>query len=154
MNPQSGDTVKVHYTGTLDNGEQFDSSAGREPLEFELGSGMVIPGFDAAVATLAVGEVSTFTIPASEAYGKRMDEMVQVVPLAFFGEQLPEVGWALQLQSPDGQLLAAIVLAMDEENATLDLNHPLAGENLTFELELVEIVESPAAPASESEETE
>lgn len=139
MKPVNGDTVKVHYTGTLTSGEQFDSSAGQEPLEFQLGSGQVIPGFDAAVADLEVGESATITIPCAEAYGERYEEMIQTVPLDFFGGELPEVGWMLQLQNQDGQVLAATVVEMTDENATLDINHPLAGEDLTFEIELVEV---------------
>lgn len=139
MKPATGDTVKVHYTGTLTTGEQFDSSAGQEPLEFQLGSGQVIPGFDAAVADLEIGESATITIPCAEAYGERYEEMIQTVPLDFFGEELPEVGWMLQLQNQDGQVLAATVVEMTEENATLDINHPLAGEDLTFTIELVEV---------------
>ncbi|MDR1412384.1 MAG: peptidylprolyl isomerase [Actinomycetes bacterium] len=135
-----GTTVRVHYTGTLNDGEQFDSSRDREPLEFVIGSGMVIPGFDAAVSQLAVGETTTVTIPAAEAYGEISPEMVQTVPLSFFGDQTPQVGWALQLQAADGQVLAAIVTAIGDDEATLDLNHPLAGKDLTFELELVEVV--------------
>jgi peptidylprolyl isomerase len=138
--PENGTKVRVHYTGTLQNGEQFDSSREREPLEFVLGEGMVIPGFDAAVSGLAVGETTTTTIPAKEAYGERLTEMVQTVPLSFFGEQSPQVGWALQLQSQDGRILAAVVTEVDDEGATLDLNHPLAGKDLTFELELVEVL--------------
>jgi len=137
--PQVGDTVHVHYTGRLSDGEQFDSSAGREPLVFTLGSGMVIPGFDAAVAELEVGGKTTVTIPAEEAYGPHADELVQTVPKDFFQGETPEVGWVVQLQSPEGQVMAASIEAIDDEGVTLDLNHPLAGQDLTFDLELVEI---------------
>lgn len=139
MKPQAGDTVKVHYTGTLNNGDQFDSSAGREPLEFELGAGMVIPGFDEAVANLEIGESVTVTIYAADAYGEFVEELVQKAPLEFFGEEVPPLGCMLQLQSPEGQIIAAQVVAADEEGVTLDMNHPLAGQDLTFEIELVEI---------------
>lgn len=145
MKPLSGDTVRVHYSGTLSDGSLFDSSEGREPLEFAVGEGMVIPGFDDAVADLEVGGKTTVTIPADQAYGDRQDELVSDVPLEFFGDEKPEVGWMLQLQSPDGQILPATVVAMTEEGATLDLNHPLAGQDLTFTIELVEII-----PASET----
>ena len=142
MKASKGDTVKVHYTGTLSSGEEFDSSREREPLEFELGAGMVIPGFDAAVLGLEPGEGVTVTIPAKEAYGERQDELIQSVPLDFFGEQLPEAGWMLQLQSEDGNVIPAVVVSVDEESATLDINHPLAGQDLTFEINLVEIAEA------------
>ncbi|MBK5211136.1 MAG: peptidylprolyl isomerase [Coriobacteriia bacterium] len=140
MKASTGDKVKVNYTGTLSNGEQFDSSIGREPLEFDLGAGQVIPGFDKAVIGLGIGETVTITIPADEAYGVRDDKLIQHVPLEFFGEKLPEKGWMLELQSPEGQVIPATVVDINEENATLDINHPLAGEDLTFEIELVEII--------------
>lgn len=140
MKPLTGNTVRVHYTGTLTDGSMFDSSEGREPLEFVVGEGMVIPGFDDAVADLEVGGKTTVTIPCDEAYGARQDEMVSNVPLEFFGEEKPEVGWMLQLQSPEGQIMPATVVAVTDEEATLDLNHPLAGQDLTFVIELVEIV--------------
>lgn len=142
MKASKGDTVKVHYTGTLSSGEEFDSSREREPLEFELGAGMVIPGFDAAVLGLEPGEGVTVTIPAKEAYGERQDELIQSVPLDFFGEQLPEEGWMLQLQSEDGNVIPAVVVSVNDESATLDINHPLAGQDLTFEINLVEIAEA------------
>ena len=142
MKASKGDTVKVHYTGTLSSGEEFDSSREREPLEFELGAGMVIPGFDAAALELEPGESITVTIPAEEAYGERQDELIQSLPLEFFGEQLPEEGWMLQLQSEDGNIIPAVVVSVDDDSATLDINHPLAGQDLTFEINLVEIVEA------------
>lgn len=142
MKASKGDTVKVHYTGTLSSGEEFDSSRDRAPLEFELGAGMVIPGFDAAVDGLQPGESVKVTIPAEQAYGERQDELIQTVPLDFFGEQLPQEGWMLQLQSEDGNVIPAIVVSVDDDSATLDINHPLAGQDLTFDIELVEIAEA------------
>lgn len=140
MAPKTGDTVRVHYTGTLADGTQFDSSEGREPLEFVIGEGQVIPGFDAAVAGLEPGGKTTVTIPAAEAYGEHMEEGVQTFPLDFFGGQIPEVGWAVELQAPDGSRMPATVAEVNAEAVVLDFNHPLAGQDLTFELELVEIV--------------
>jgi len=139
MAPKPGDTVRVHYTGTLTDGSKFDSSEGRDPLEFQIGEGQVIPGFDAAVAKLEVGESSTVTIPAADAYGEHHEHGVQEIPLDAFPEP-PEVGWMIELNAPDGSALPATVTAVGDEAATIDLNHPLAGQDLTFELELVEII--------------
>lgn len=141
MSPKSGDTVRVHYTGHLSDGSQFDSSEGREPIEFTLGAGEVIPGFDEAVSGLNVGDSATVTIPAAEAYGEKEEGMVQSVPLSMFPEK-PEVGWLIELASPDGQRLAATVVEIGDEDVLIDLNHPLAGQDLTFDLQLVEVVEA------------
>lgn len=141
MAPKSGDKVRVHYKGTLEDGSMFDSSEGRDPLEFVVGAGHVIPGFDAAVSDLEIGSSATVTIPAADAYGDKIDELVQAVPMEFFQGNAPQVGWVLQLASPDGQQLTATVLEVGEDEAVLDLNHPLAGKDLTFEITLVEIVE-------------
>ena len=137
---KSGDTVKIHYTGTLEDGTEFDSSAGREPLEFALGGGQVIPGFDSAVDGMAVGDSKTVTIPPGEAYGERHDQLVQAVPKTELPEDMkPEVGMQLQSQSPDGQVMNLMVTEVAEEKVTVDGNHPLAGQALTFAIELVEI---------------
>ena len=138
--PQLGQTVKVHYTGTLEDGTQFDSSAGREPLEFTLGQGQVIPGFEQARDQMTVGETKTVNIPADQAYGPHQPELVQKVER----EQIPAeielaLGVQLQAQGSDGQVFRLVVIELDETSATLDGNHPLAGKALTFELELVEI---------------
>jgi peptidylprolyl isomerase len=138
--PQLGQKVKVHYTGTLEDGTQFDSSAGREPLEFTLGEGQVIPGFEQAIEVMQVGETKTINIPADQAYGEHQPELVQQVER----EQIPAeielaLGVQLQAQGPDGQVFRLTVVDLDETVATLDGNHPLAGKALTFELELVEI---------------
>jgi len=139
---KSGDTVRVHYTDTLNNGQVFDSSKSRAPLEFVLGSGMVIPGFDAAVTGLEPGETVTTTIPTDEAYGPYQEDMVadierQNIPADFD----LEVGQRLQMQVPSGEAMAVTVTDMKGDIVTLDGNHPLAGQDLTFELELVSIVE-------------
>lgn len=137
---KSGDTVKIHYTGTLDDGTQFDSSAGREPLAFSLGGGEVIAGFDSAVDGMSVGDSKTVTIPPGEAYGERHDQLVQEVPVTALPEEMkPEVGTQLQSQSPDGQMMNLVITEVGVENITVDANHPLAGQALTFAIELVEI---------------
>jgi peptidylprolyl isomerase len=141
MAPKSGDTVRVHYKGTLDDGSVFDSSEGRDPLEFQVGEGQVIPGFDSAVGELEVGGSTTVNIAACDAYGDRIDEAVQEVPLSAFPEA-PEEGMMVELAAPDGRKLAATVTEIGEENVRLDFNHPLAGKDLTFEIELVEVLEA------------
>jgi peptidylprolyl isomerase len=137
---ESGQTVKVHYKGTLNDGTIFDSSEGRDAIEFEVGAGMVIPGFDAAIADMEVAETKTVNIPCAEAYGEKRDEMVGQIPRDTLPEEIePEVGMMLSMQSPEGEMPVRII-EMNEETLTLDANHPLAGEDLTFELTLVEIV--------------
>ena len=143
MAPKPGDTVRVHYRGTLTDGSEFDSSDGRAPLEFEVGAGQVIPGFDGAVAHLEPGESTSLTIPNAEAYGAHQPEGVQQFPReAFPPEPIPEIGWAVELSGPDGEPVPAIVTDLSDEFVTLDFNHPLAGQDLTFDITLVEIVES------------
>lgn len=137
---KKGDTVRVHYTGKLDDQEVFDSSEGRDPLEFTLGTGQVIPGFDQAVEGMIVGEERSVTIPADEAYGPRRENMTATVPRDQFPPGVePEVGQQLQMNA-DGQAIPVRVTEVSAETVTLDANHPLAGQDLTFELELVEIV--------------
>ena len=137
---KSGDTVKIHYTGTLDDGTQFDSSAGRDPLEFELGGGQVIPGFDSAVEGMAVGESKNVRIEPDQAYGERHEQLVQQVPRSALPDDLePQVGMGLQSQSPDGQVMMLMVTEVADESITVDANHPLAGQALNFDIELVEI---------------
>lgn len=138
---ETGQKVKIHYTGTLDDGKQFDSSAGRDPLEFEMGAGMVIPGFETGVADMAVGEKKSIHIPSAEAYGERREDMVMEVERAQLPEGLePEVGMGLQMQGPQGQAIPVQITAVAEEAITIDANHPLAGQSLNFELDLVEVV--------------
>jgi peptidylprolyl isomerase len=137
---QRGDTVRVHYTGKLENGEQFDSSRGMDPLTFTLGEGAVIQGFDAAVDGMAVGESKQVTIPAAEAYGDRREELTLRIPRTELPADLElEVGSQLRMEQ-GGDSLVVTVRDMDEGSVMLDANHPLAGEALTFDLELVEIV--------------
>ncbi len=135
------DTVKVHYTGKTDDGTVFDSSIEREPLQFTMGQGQLIPGFEKAVEGLAVGESTTVRIPADEAYGDvRPDMVVDIEKNQIPPDINPELGMQLQIQQPNGQPLGVTVKAITETHVTLDANHPLAGEALTFDIELVEIV--------------
>jgi len=137
---KEGDSVKIHYTGTLDDGTQFDSSAGRDPLAFELGSGQVIPGFDKAVDGMAVGDSKTVNIPAEDAYGPHQPAMVQDVPKSALPDDLePAEGMGLQAQGPDGQLVNLVITAVQEDSITVDGNHPLAGKALNFDIELVSV---------------
>lgn len=141
MAPNAGDTVLVHYRGTLADGSEFDSSEGRDPLRFTLGSGEVIQGFEDAVAGLAVGESTTVTIAPEDAYGPRYEDAVQTVRASDFAEgQEPFVGGMVSIVSPDGQHLAAEITSVEDDEVVLDFNHPLAGKELTFELTLVEVV--------------
>ncbi|BDQ33327.1 FKBP-type peptidyl-prolyl cis-trans isomerase [Pseudodesulfovibrio portus] len=141
MTAQNGSTVKVHYTGTLKaDGSQFDSSEGRDPLEFKLGEGMVIAGFEKAVLGKSVGDTVTTEIPPEEGYGEPNDQLVFQVRK----EQLPpnvelEVGIMLEIRTEDGQPAYVRVTEFDEELVTLDGNHPLAGQTLVFDIEVVEV---------------
>jgi peptidylprolyl isomerase len=136
---KAGDSVRLHYTGTLGNGKEFDSSRGRAPLAFTLGSGQVIPGFDVAVTGMRVGEKKTVTIPAVEAYGERQNELVVEMPLSRFPDHIrPEVGQELEM-ARQGDRIHVVVREVSADTVVLDANHPLAGEDLTFQLELVGI---------------
>ncbi|MCY7311297.1 MAG: peptidylprolyl isomerase [Chitinophagaceae bacterium] len=135
-----GDKIKVHYHGKLTSGETFDSSAGREPLEFEVGSGMVIPGFDNGVTGMTVGEKKTVSIPFDEAYGPRNPEMVIEMPKDRIPKDMDiEVGMPLGMSDQQGQQFQVTIVEIKEEVVMLDANHPLAGQDLIFDLELVEI---------------
>ena len=137
---KKGDNVKIHYKGTLQDGTVFDSSEGREPLGFTLGSGQVIPGFDEAVMGMSEGEAKNVTIPVDKAYGPRNDELVMPVPLSQVPVDLkPEVGQQLQMGGPDGQPVMVKIVDITDEHIMLDANPPLAGEDLIFDLELVAI---------------
>lgn len=140
MAVKTGDTVRIHYRGTLEDGSEFDSSAGREPLEFTVGSGQVIPGFDSAVQGMEPGQEKSFTIPADEAYGPHRDEMVLQVSRDQIPPDInPELGDQLQLQTPDGQPVPVTVTETSDDTVTLDANHPLAGQDLTFDIKLEDI---------------
>ncbi|SNS97298.1 FKBP-type peptidyl-prolyl cis-trans isomerase [Antarctobacter heliothermus] len=137
---KSGDTVRIHYTGTLTDGTKFDSSEGRDPLEFTVGEGQIIPGLEQAIPGMAVGDKKTVAVPAENAYGDTNPDARQDVPRAEIPDDIPlDLGTQLQVQAPDGQVLPVTVVAVTEEVVTLDANHPLAGKDLTFDIELVEI---------------
>lgn len=137
---KAGDTVRVHYTGTLDDGQVFDSSQGQEPLEFTLGEGQVIAGFDDAVTGMAVGDEKTVTIPVDEAYGEHRQELVMRLPREQLPPDLhPEVGQQLHMSNGE-DIVTVTVREVADAHIVLDANHPLAGQDLTFALTLVEIV--------------
>ena len=136
-----GDTVKVHYTGRLDDGTVFDTSANGEPLQFTIGSGQIIPGFEQAVVGMNPGESKTVKIPAEDAYGQRREDLIIEVEKSQLPEGLkPEVGLQLQSRQPDGRIVVLTIADVTESHVTLDANHPLAGKDLTFEIQLVEII--------------
>jgi peptidylprolyl isomerase len=138
---KAGDSVRVHYKGTLDDGTVFDTSHGTDPFNFTLGAGMVIPGFDDAVVGMEEGAVNTVTIPPEEAYGEYHDDRVMEVQRSQVPEDItPEIGMGLQLHSNDGRTINVVVSKVGDDTITLDGNHPLAGKVLTFEITLVEIV--------------
>ena len=138
---KAGDTVRIHYTGTLADGSTFDSSEGRDPLEFTLGSGQVIPGFDKAVDGMTVGEEKTVEIEALDAYGAHDPNGLQSFPRDKVPEDIPlDIGTRLQLSTQSGQPVMVTVSEVTETEVMLDANHPLAGKDLTFKIELVEIV--------------
>ncbi len=137
---KTGDTVSIHYTGTLLDGSTFDSSEGREPLSFEVGGGRVIAGLDGALPGMAVGEKKTVNVPCDHAYGPIQPQMRQSVPRSNIPDEIPlERGLQLQAQSADGQAVQVTVVAFDDDEVTLDGNHPLAGQDLIFAIELMSI---------------
>jgi peptidylprolyl isomerase len=145
---KEGDKVKVHYTGRLESGEVFDSSECAEdecgcetgPLEFVVGDGDVIPGFDKAVIGMSPGDTKTFTIPVEDGYGERKEEMVAVMERSTIPEDLtPEVGMRLEVTQEDGQQFPVVITELTDTHVTLDANHPLAGRELTFDIHLLEI---------------
>lgn len=138
---KEGDTVKVHYTGKLEDGTVFDSSEGRDPIEFTIGHRQVITGFELAVIGMNPGEAKTATVSAADAYGPRYDEMVVSVERDQFPAHLdPQVGQRLQIRQAQGQSITVTVTDVSESNITLDGNHPLAGKDLTFDIQLQEIL--------------
>lgn len=137
---KENDTVKVHYTGKLDNGQVFDSSLEREPLEVKLGEGSLIPGFENGLIDMGVNEKKTITIPKEEAYGEVRKELFQAVKNEELPEEIkPEVGMGLVATGPDGAQQQLRVAEVNDDHIVIDANHPLAGQDLTFELEVIEI---------------
>ena len=137
---KAGDNVQIHYTGTLDDGSTFDSSEGREPLAFTLGSGQVIKGFDDGVTGMSVGEEKTIHIPCEDAYGPINPAMMQDVPREQIPDEIPlELGMMLQMQGQAGDVIPVTVVNITDDTVTLDANHMLAGKDLTFALKLVSI---------------
>lgn len=134
------DTVKVHYTGKLNDGQVFDSSVNREPLEFKVGAGMMIPGFEKGVMDMELNEKKSISIPADEAYGEVKDDLFQEIPKDQLPKEIePEVGMGLAAQMPDGRQQQLRIAEVKEDSIVVDANHPLAGKELNFEIEVVEI---------------
>ena len=137
---QEGNEVKVHYTGKLKDGTVFDSSRDREPLQFTVGAGMMIKGFDEAVRGMQIGESKSAEIPSEAAYGERNDQMMVKLTKDKFPEHIsPEVGQQLSMQSEQGQPIPVVITEIEGDEVTLDANHPLAGKDLVFDIEIVEI---------------
>jgi peptidylprolyl isomerase len=138
---KKGDTVNVHYTGKLEDGTVFDSSVDREPLQFTISEGRILPGFEKGIIGMKPGDTKTVNIPADKAYGPHRKDLVLVVDKSKIPSHLkPEVGQQLKLNQPDGRAVPVRVTDITQSKVTLDANHPLAGKDLTFEIELVEIV--------------
>jgi peptidylprolyl isomerase len=137
---EKDNVIQVHYTGTLADGEVFDSSQGRDPLEITMGHGQLIRGFEEALIGMALNEKKTFTLEPEQAYGQRNEESVRAFPRAQIPPEIDvQLGQVLALSNSQGQQIPAKVIELDEENVTLDLNHPLAGQSLTFDIEVVGI---------------
>ena len=137
---KQGDTVRIHYTGTLLDGNVFDSSEGRDPLEFVVGSGQIIPGLDTAMSGLNVGDKKRVEIACVDAYGPINPAMRQSIPREGIPDDIPlDPGTQLQMQTPDGQAMPVTVVDSDDATVTLDANHPLAGQDLIFDIEVVSV---------------
>ena len=137
---KKGDTVKVHYHGKLTNGETFDSSEGKEPLEFKVGEGSVIKGFDDGVMGMQIGDKKTIEVPVDDAYGPKNEEMLIEFPKDRFPSDMnPEVGMPLTMSNGSGQNFRVTIIEVKDDSVILDANHPLAGEDLIFDIELVSI---------------
>jgi len=137
---KTGDTAKVHYTGTLEDGRVFDTSKDRDPLEFTVGEGQIIPGFENGLVGMEIGETRNIEVVPDEAYGQRREELVLEIPVGEFPEHItPEIGLQLQIKQQDGTPFGVVITDVSEEAVILDANHPLAGQTLLFEVELMEI---------------
>ncbi len=144
---KNGDVVRIHYTGKLDDGTEFGSSAGQDPLELRVGAGQIIPGLDRQIEGMTVGEKETVTIPVEEGYGERDERQIEVVPRSSIPDTIElQVGGVLQAQTADGRAIQLTVTDFDDTQVTVDANHPLAGQQLTFDVEVVEIVASEGSP--------
>ncbi len=140
MQAKQGDKVKIHYTGKLDDGDVFASSKNKGPIEFTLGQGQVMPGIEESVEGMKPGESKTVTVPSDKAYGPRRQELMQEIPKKEMpGDIKPEVGQRLNVKWSDGKETAVSVIDVSETSVTIDANHPLAGKDIVFELELVGI---------------
>jgi peptidylprolyl isomerase len=137
---RSGDTVRIHYTGRFPDGATFDSSTEGEPLEFQLGAGEIIEGLDEAITGMSVGDTSTVSVPADKAYGPHHAEAVRAIPRETIPSHIPlEPGLRLQAERPDGATIGLTVVEVGEAEVTVDANHPLAGQDLVFDVELVSV---------------
>jgi len=137
---KENDTVSIHYTGKLSDGQVFDSSAGRDPLEFTMGQGQIIPGLEKGLINMSVNETKTIEIPSTEAYGEKRNDLIQDVPKNQLPPEInPEVGMGLVSKNPQGQEIKLTVTEVKDDAITVDANHPLAGKDLTFEVQLLEI---------------
>lgn len=141
--PENGDVVRIHYTGRLSDGTEFDSSRGRDPLQFEIGAGQIIEGLDRKISDMEEGSKETVTIPAAEAYGEHRPEQVQDIPRTAIPAQIePAPGMQLQATTQAGQPVPVTVVGVTDDTVTLDANHPLAGRDLVFDVELLEIIKA------------
>lgn len=139
MGVQKGDTVTIHYRGRFDNGEEFDNSFSRDPVVFTVGNGQVVEAIEAGVEGLEPGQSRTIKVTPEDGFGQRRDELVRSVPKAMLGEQVVAPGEAVEIQTDEGEVLIAEVTAVDDTSVTFDLNHPLAGRDIEFEVELLAI---------------
>ncbi|MCV3270498.1 FKBP-type peptidyl-prolyl cis-trans isomerase [Roseobacter sinensis] len=139
---KTGDTVGIHYTGTLADGTTFDSSEGRDPLQFVVGSGQVLSGLDAALPGMGLGEKKTVEVACADAYGPINPQMRQAVPREGIPDDVPlDIGTLLNVETPEGQAMQVMVVAADDATVTIDANHPLAGQDLSFDIEVMSISE-------------
>lgn len=143
LQAKMNDRVRVHYSGTFGDGSVFDSSLEREPFEFVIGQGMVIPGFENGVIGMNVGETKKVSIASEDAYGPYREDLVGIIDRSRIPENIElEIGMVLQMRSPDGGITNVTVKDISDEGVTLDLNHPLAGKDLVFEIKLMEVLEA------------